>query len=218
VTLTALVARARRRRALHVLVAIVRILVGFAFVPAGLKKLLGQPFTDPHNTGAFHEFLHAFHATGWFYRAVGVLQLLTATLLITQRFATAGAIMAFPITLTIMLFCWSTRVYFTASIVTLMVLALTALLGWDLARWRGIFGSPTTTDDLAPAAPIDVGLWQWCGIAILVVYFASCLAMGEVYRPKGAKLDEPAFYVFPTIMLLPIVTLVVEQRRRRRLR
>ncbi len=210
-----LVTRARRVRSLHVTIAMIRILVGFAFVPAGLKKLLGQPFTDPRNTGAFHEFLHAFHATGWFYRCVGALQLVTATLLITQRFATAGAVMAFPITLTIMLFCWSTHVYATASIVTLMVLAVIALLGWDFARWRGLLGphEATTIDDAAPK--IDRVLWQWCGTAMLVLYLASCVAMGEVYRPKGAKFDELGFFVFPAIMLLPIITFAVEQRGRR---
>ena len=51
-----LVTRARRTRWTAVTVAILRILIAFAFVPAGLKKLLGQPFTEVANTGAFHDF------------------------------------------------------------------------------------------------------------------------------------------------------------------
>ena len=58
------IARAHERRGVYTSIIVLRMLIGFAFIPAGLKKLLGQPFTDPANTGVFHEFLHAFHATG----------------------------------------------------------------------------------------------------------------------------------------------------------
>ena len=79
-------------------------LIGFAFIPAGLKKLLGQPFTDPTNTGVFHDFLHAFHSTGLFYQFVGALQLTAAVLLITQRHATLGAVLIAPILVAIFVF------------------------------------------------------------------------------------------------------------------
>src|SRR5688500_3998399 len=108
--------RARAARWSNLAVVNLRFLIGFAFVPAGLKKVLGQPFTDPHNTGAFHDFLHAFHATGFFYRFVGALQLTVALLLFTQRFARWGAYLALPIITAIMVFCWSTRVYPTATV------------------------------------------------------------------------------------------------------
>src|SRR5689334_12862731 len=71
----AMVAWLRQRRWAHLAVVNLRILIGFAFLPAGLKKILGEPFTDPGNRGPFHEFLHAFHATGHFYTFVGVVQL-----------------------------------------------------------------------------------------------------------------------------------------------
>ena len=195
-----------------------RILIGFAFLPAGLKKLLDQPFTDPANTGAFHDFLDAFHATGWFYQFVGVMQLVTATLLITQRFATAGALLAVPITATITAFCWSTHVYPTAVVITLMFLGSVGLALWDLPRWQLLFARDDRMRELGvpvPAARADMRLWQLCGLAILVLYLATCAAAGGVYRPKGMDLANPAFYVMPTILLLPIVTLVVEAARSR---
>ena len=68
----------RSLRAIHFFVAWLRIAIGFAFLPAGLKKILGQPFTDPSFQGRFHEFLHAFHATGFFYKFVGGVQLVAA--------------------------------------------------------------------------------------------------------------------------------------------
>jgi len=61
-----------------------------------------------------------------------------------------------------------------------------------------------------------VRLWQACGALILVLYVGVCLAHGGVYRPRGADLRSPAFYVLPTIAALPIITLLVERARRRR--
>lgn len=215
----ATVARARRLRWLNLVVVNLRFLIAFAFVPAALKKILGQPFTDPANHGPFHDFLHALRATGWFYAFVGVMQITASVLLFTQRFATLGALIALPILTTIGMFCWSTRVYPTASVVTLMWLGTLGLVIWDIAKWRGIFARDDagTVVEVAPlAAPIDMRLWTRCGIAILVLYLGSALIRGGVYRPRGIELGEPAFYILPAIMLLPIVTLILDGRRQRR--
>jgi hypothetical protein len=200
-----LVARARAKRWLAVAVANLRILIAFAFLPAGMKKLIGEPFTDPTNTGAFHDFLHAFHATGWFYNAVGIVQLVAAGLLFAQRFE--GALLVVPVIATITAFCWSTLgVSPTTIVATLILLGTAALVVWDLHRW-------TRSERIAE--PIDHRLWRWCGLIVATLYVGYCLAVGEVYRPKGAKPDEPGFYLFPVIVLLPIITLVIEQRRLR---
>lgn len=198
-----------------------RILLGFAFVPAGAKKILGQPFTDPANTGPFHEFLHAFHATGAFYHFVGWVQLSIAVLLMTQTFATAGALMALPVFVAIVAFCWSTHVYFTAVMATLMLLGTTALAIWDFDKWRAVLpfgeasaGAPSLELDGPP--PIDDRLWRRCGAAILGFYGVLCWFSGGIYRPRGVELDNPAFYAFPLIALFPVVTLIVERARRRR--
>ena len=210
-----LVHAARRVRWLHVAVVNLRFLIAFAFVPAALKKILGQPFTDPANSGPFHDFLHAFRATGWFYPFVGVMQLVAAVLLFTQRFALVGAFVALPILTAITAFCWSTEVYPTASVATMMWLGTIGLVFWDYHRWRGVFGRDDVSRDVV-RPPIDLGLWTACGVAILVLYLGSALLHGGIYRPRGIELDEPAFYVLPAVMLLPIITLIVEQRRRRR--
>lgn len=215
-----LVRRARQIRWINVAVVNLRFLIGFAFVPSALKKLLDQPFTDPANHGRFHDFLHAFHATGWFYPFVGAMQIAAAVLLFTQRFATLGALVALPILTAITAFCWSTQVYPTASVATMMWLGTLGLVLWDVDKWRGIFVRDDRAAELRVepiAAPIDMRLWTRCGIAILVVYFGSALLHGGVYRPRGIELDEPAFYVLPVIALLPLVTLVIDQRRARRL-
>lgn len=214
-----LVARARRTRWTNVAIVNLRFLIGFAFVPAALKKVLDQSFTDPANRGPFHDFLHAFHATGWFYGFVGALQLTAAVLLFTQRFATVGALIALPILTAITAFCWSTGVYPTATVATLMWLGTVGLVVWDLDKWRGVLVRDDRPHELRVApieAPIDLRLWGWCGAAILALYLGTALVRGGVYRPRGIELDEPAFYVLPAVLLLPIVTLVIDQRRARR--
>lgn len=208
--------RLRTRRGSHLFVANLRILLGFAFLPAGLKKVLNQPFTEPQNVGAFHEFLHAFYATGFFYQFVGSVQLLIAVLLMTQTFATLGSLMALPVITSISVFCWSTGVIPTAVVTTLMLGGNLVLIAWDVDRWLPIIdpdfvAAPAMTET---ASPIDPSLWRACGAAVLGVYGLACILHGGVYRPRGLDLGEPAFYVLPLIALFPVVTLIVEQGRR----
>ena len=69
-----------------------------------------------------------------------------------------------------------------------------------------------------PTAVIDLQLWARCGFAILVLYFGTSLLRGGVYRPRAIDLGEPAFYVLPAVLLLPIITFVIDQRRARKKR
>ena len=217
--LESLLDSARRKRWLNLVVVNLRILIGFAFVPSGLKKVLDQPFTDPDNTGAFHEFLHAFYATGAFYQFVGVVQLTIAVLLMTQTFATLGALIALPVVASITVFCWSTNVVPTAVVATLMLLGTTALVLWDFHAWRAIVrpdraGVPTAEATEA-APPVNLTLWRRCGAGIFALYATICAVSGGIYRPRGVDLDNPAFYLFPLIALFPLATFAIEQVRRR---
>lgn len=216
-----LLARMRAARWCNLCVVNLRFLIGFAFVPAALKKVLGQPFTDPTNHGPFHDFLHGFYATGGFYTFVGVMQLVAAVLLCTQRYATVGALVALPIISAITVFCWSTGVVFTSVIATLMALGTIGLLAWDWPKLRLVLARDdrTTEARVEPiTARIDMRLWERCGAAIVTLYLGSALVRGGVYRPRGMEWSEPAFYVMPAVLLLPIATFLVDQRRVRRAR
>jgi uncharacterized membrane protein YphA (DoxX/SURF4 family) len=219
VTVRALIDELRTRRWANLAVVNLRILLGFAFLPSGLKKVLDQPFTDPANSGTFHDFLHAFHATGFFYQFVGAIQLTIAVLLMTQRFALVGATMALPVFTAITVFCWSSGAGIVTCVMTsLMLLGTAGLLAWDYDRWRGLIEATPLRrpGNAAPASPpVDLSLWQRCGAGILVLYLAICAYSGGIYRPKGADLDNPAFYTLPLIALFPVVTFAVERHRRR---
>ena len=220
-SLDVLVNGARQRRWANLAVVNLRILIGFAFVPAGLKKLLGQPFTDPQNVGVFHEFLHAFLATGPFYHFVGLMQLVAAVLLMTQRFALLGAAVMLPITTAVTVLCWSTAGVPTITTVTLMLLGVLGLLVWDLEKWRPLLIGDAQGAELrlSPCPPvIDLRLWQRCGMAILLVYGIACVLQGGIYRPRGVELGNPAFYLLPAIAVFPVVTWLIDRRRFRRQR
>lgn len=201
------------------MIANLRILIGFGFLPAGLKKVLGERFTDAGNVGAFHEFLHAFWATGPLYRFVGIVQLTGALLLMTQRFAAIGAALLLPVLSVIAVFVWSTAGVPTIATATLMLCGVIALLLWDLHKWRALFASDRQAMalPLAPTADvIDTRLWQWAGLAVALLYFASCALYGGVYRPRGAEWSQPAFYALPAVTLIPFLALLFELIRPRR--
>ncbi len=203
----------RRRRGWHLFAAMLRIFLGFALLPSGLKKVIGEPFTDPANVGPFHDFLDAFHATGFFYPFVGTMQVVTALLLMSQRFALVGALMMLPIITTILVFCWSTAVYPTASVVTLMWFGTLGLVLWDIARWRGIFvPSSDSRPETEENDRLGTRLWERCGLAIFGIYLVVTALNGEVYRPRGMELDKPGFYLFPVLLVLLIATWVLDRR------
>lgn len=215
--LQSLIDRLRAARWANLFVANLRIAVGFAFFPAGLTKLFGQPFTDPHNVGPFHDFLHTFLATGFFYRFVGVCQLVAAVLLLTQRRATLGAFLALPIAAAITAFCWSTARAPTVIVTTLITLGLAGLCLWDLRAFRPILDgrtSPPPPPSPSPP-PIDLHLWTLCGLAVLLTYSLLCLSLLDVYRPRRPTPDSAAYYVLPALALMPVVTYLLERRRRR---
>jgi hypothetical protein len=93
-----------------------------------------------------------------------------------------------------------------------------ALVLWDMDRWLPVLLPQTTVPTAAKPTepPIDQALWRLCGAGILAFYGLTCLLYGGIYRPKGADLEHPAFYVLLCLPLFPIVTLFLEERRRAR--
>jgi len=208
--------RARERRSLHIFVIVLRMMIAFAFIPAGLKKVIGERFTAAEKTGPFNEFVHAFFDTGLLYHWVGALQLVAACLLMTQRFATLGAILMAPILFTILVFCWGVMVIPTATVVTLMSLGIVGLLLWDIHKLKLLFmedGQQVNFTLPGPHPNIDMTLWTRCGWLILILYFGTAALTQSVYRPMGADWSNPSFIVLQMITVLPLITFIIDYRR-----
>jgi hypothetical protein len=189
-----------------------RILLGFAFLPAGIKKLIGEPFTDPAKRGAFHEFLHGFFNTGVFYNSTGALQLIISALYFWQA-SLVPPLLALPLLTAIMLFTWSTWVPVTAIAVTAMWLATIALFVWEIPRWRPvIFPSENRTIQPTPQL-VAIGPWRLCGLLVALTYAALCWHAGQVYRPVPGGPKDIAFFVMSALPVLPLATLWYERYR-----
>lgn len=116
-----------------------RISLAYAFIVAGMVKILGERFASGlsvlHPMGAY---LEALHHTGYYYTFIGIAQVLAAILLLIPRTVTLGALLYFPIIVNIWILSFAVR--FEGSIITspLMVLANLYLLVWNYDRLKYI--------------------------------------------------------------------------------
>ena len=114
-----------------------RLTLAYAFIVAGLVKILGERFASGlstrHPMGAY---LEALHHTGYYYTFIGIAQVAAAILLLIPATVTLGALLYFPIIVNIWILSYAVR--FEGSIVTspLMVLANLYILFWNLDRLK----------------------------------------------------------------------------------
>lgn len=116
-----------------------RILLAYAFIVAGMVKILDERFasglSEIHPMGAY---LTALYHTGYYYTFIGYAQVLAAILLLFPRTVTLGALLYLPIITNIWILSYAVR--FEGSIVTspLMVLANLYILAWNYDKLKYI--------------------------------------------------------------------------------
>lgn len=114
-----------------------RIALATSFIPSGYVKIMGERFTGlPANNPLGHYF-DALHLTGYYYTFIGIVQIITAILLLIPRTSLLGALMYFPIIINICVLTYATR-FDGTRLVTMMVLANLFLLIWDYDRLKHI--------------------------------------------------------------------------------
>ena len=123
-----------------------RIALAASFIPAGYIKIIGERFASglPSNNPLGHYF-DALYVTGYYYTFIGIVQIVTAILLLIPRTSLLGALMYFPIIVNICVLTYSTRFDGTRA-TTMLVLASLFLLIWDYDRLKHIlpFKQPKT--------------------------------------------------------------------------
>jgi len=123
-----------------------RIALAASFIIAGYVKISGERFAAglPSNNPLGHYF-DALHLTGYYYTFIGIVQIITAILLLIPRTSLLGTLMYFPIIVNICVLTYATRFDGTRG-VTMMLLASLFLLVWHYDRLKHIlpFKQPQT--------------------------------------------------------------------------
>jgi len=162
-----------------------RIALAASFLPAGYIKIIGERFAAglPSNNPLGHYF-DALQLTGYYYPFIGIVQIITAILLLIPRTSLLGALMYFPIIVNICVLSYATRFDGTRG-VTMMLLASLFLLIWDYDRLKHIlpFKQPET-DPYVLKKPL--------GKRLRIIFFGSSFAI-------------IAFIIFGTFYLYEIV-------------
>lgn len=78
-----------------------RILLFIAFLPSGLKKLLGERFTILGIETPVGFFFEGLYRTGFYWNFLGFMQLLVGVMLLIPRTTLLGAILYLPIIINI---------------------------------------------------------------------------------------------------------------------
>ena len=115
-----------------------RILLFLAFLPSGLKKVLGELFTILGIDSPVGFFFEGLFRTGFYWNFLGFMQLLVGILLLIPRTAFFGAILYLPIIINIFIIVVSMNFKGTPIIAGLMLLANLYLLFWDYEKLKQI--------------------------------------------------------------------------------
>ncbi|TJY35869.1 hypothetical protein [Pontimicrobium aquaticum] len=115
-----------------------RILLFLAFLPSGLKKVLGERFTILGIDTQVGFFFEALYRAGFYWNFLGLMQLLVGVLLLIPRTAFLGAILYMPIIINIFVIVVAMNFKGTPIIAGLMLLANIYLLFWDYKKLKQI--------------------------------------------------------------------------------
>ena len=171
-----------------------RLTLAFAFIVAGMVKIVGERFASGLSTNhPMGAYLEALHHTGYYYTFIGIAQVTAAILLIIPRTVTLGALLYFPIIVNICLLSFAVR--FEGSLVTspLMVLANLYILVWNYDRLKyilpiksypiyGIVGKPAKYSNKFP-------FLFFAGVICIAVVIVSIAQFGFEAMPRNSLSD-----------------------------
>lgn len=115
-----------------------RILLALAFIPSGLKKLLGERFTILGLESPVGFFFEALYRTGFYWNFLGFMQLLVAFLIVIPKTTMLGALLYLPIIINIYIIVVAMNFTGTPYIAGMMLLANLYLLFWDYKKIKQI--------------------------------------------------------------------------------
>jgi len=138
-----ILAKIKSRIIFQLFVIFIRYALGTAFVWASILKIKGIRFepesgeTAPINS--ISHLLEAIYRSGFYWNFIGWGQLIAGFLLMSQIFSTLGAIVYFPIILSIFILTTSFGASFFWILTSSMLFANICLLLWDWNKLKFIF-------------------------------------------------------------------------------
>ena len=202
----------RANYALTIFVWLTRYLLAFAFIPSGMKKLLGERFTSIGIDNPIGFFFEALYRSGMYWNFLGWSQLITALLMMTQRFSTLGNLIYFFIISNIC--CITIAMQFTGTwvITSLMLFASVGLLLWDANKFQFIFtASGFLNNHNEEKLPEASRLWQISGLLLFILSVAYPL-IDRVITEGHLVLF---FIIFIAILIVVIATLFMELKNKK---
>lgn len=194
--------RARAIPALYRLAIISRIALAVAFIPTGMVKVLGRRFTRMSPETPIGYFFEALYQSGPYWEFIGWGQVVAGVLLLIPPATTLGAVLAFPIVLSVFVITVSLQFRGTPIVTGGMLLASTFLLCWDYHRLKAIVFSSAAPSVLPEPGEISriprlekvgYGLGLACGLGVF-------LSTRNILVPSAA---------IPTLLVLSLVAGVV---------
>lgn len=186
-------------------------MIGFGFIPSGMKKVLGERFTLLGVDTPVGFFFEGLYQSGFYWKFLGLGQVLAALLLMSQRFATLGALLFFFIISNIWVITLSIHFAGTTIITTLMMLAVAGLLVWDIPRLKFlVLREPLKPAFVQPCEPGYSGLWVRVGLFLFVWSTA-----GSYFLRSNSR----QLYALLFLAVLPVTVIlatIADYRKRRR--
>lgn len=122
----------------HTVIVLIRIFLGFIFFGAGMSKLYFEHKFPGIIGPVWLEDELSKHGLGFYARFIAGSQIIAGLLLLTQRFATLGAILTFPILLNIFMVTVSLKWQGTPYVNAFFLLLNTWLLAYDYHKLKFI--------------------------------------------------------------------------------
>lgn len=162
-----------RRRWTQLFTAFVRVLLGLAFIPPSIPKIMHKPFTVLPDSNPVGAYFNALYNTGYYYDFLGWSQLIAAILLLIPRTSHIGTLIFFPIIVNIAVLTSSVGFKGTWAITILMSLAGLYLVCWEYDRLKPIvFRSRSQR----------ASGYSWQFLTIPLFFAAGGFAMSGIWR------------------------------------
>jgi hypothetical protein len=186
--------RVRSSEWAQLFVVYLRYLIGGAYIFASVVKIKGERFTTADGSdypiqSSWH-FFETMYQSGLYWQFLGWSQCLAGLLLMTQRFATLGAMAFLPISINIFVITISYNFSGTPFITAGMLLANILLLAWDYPRFGPLWKNPNPPIQLPTIR--HQTWWEGLGLILfgwtigltyfrgrdLIIWLPVCLLLG----------------------------------------